>query len=133
LLRVTFDTNVLVRLAVADERAQLAAARGMLAEAELIAIPLVALCETVWTLRRVYRREVAEIADFLSSFLADDRIRTDFATVEAGLDQLRKGGDFADAVIASDGRRLGAETFATFDKAAAKLLGAGSGPVTLLG
>jgi predicted nucleic-acid-binding protein len=31
---------------------------------------------------------------------------------------LEAGGDFADGVIAFDGRRLGGETFVTFDKRA---------------
>ena len=41
---------------------------------------------------------------------------------EAGLTLLDRGGDFADGVIAYEGNWLGANTFASFDKKAIKLL-----------
>jgi predicted nucleic-acid-binding protein len=44
--------------------------------------------------------------------------------VEAGLAMLQAGGDFADGVIAYEGSWLGAETFASFDKAAVKIMAA---------
>jgi len=40
---------------------------------------------------------------------------------EAGLSLLEAGGDFADGVIAYEGRWLGADTFVSFDKKAVKL------------
>lgn len=45
---------------------------------------------------------------------------------------LDAGGDFADGVIAFEGRQMGGETFVTFDRRAAKLLEAGGNPITLL-
>lgn len=42
--------------------------------------------------------------------------------VEAGLALLEAGGDFADGIIAYDGRWLDGETFVSFDTAAVKLL-----------
>jgi predicted nucleic-acid-binding protein len=42
--------------------------------------------------------------------------------VEAGLALLDAGGDFADGIIAYEGRWLGAEMFVSFDKRAAKLM-----------
>jgi predicted nucleic-acid-binding protein len=42
--------------------------------------------------------------------------------VEAGLAHMKAGGDFADGVIAYEGNWLGAETFASFDKKAVKLM-----------
>ena len=131
-MRVTFDTNVLLRLIVADDPGQVAAATKLLDEAELIAVPLVTLCEAVWTLRRHYKRTTGEIADALGAILSDERVRADFALVEAGLTQLRGGGDFADAVIAGDGRRQGSDMLATFDKDAARLLESCGGAVLLL-
>jgi predicted nucleic-acid-binding protein len=41
---------------------------------------------------------------------------------EAGLVVLEAGGDFADGVIAYEGRWLGADTFVSFDKAAVRLI-----------
>lgn len=132
-MNLTFDTNVLVRLFVADNPAQVAAAQHVLANAAVIALPLITLCETVWALRRIYRVPAGEIAERLAAFLSDERVRADFDIITAGLAQLRAGGDFADAVIAFDGQRLGAEQLATFDKAAAKLLKRQGVAVTLLG
>jgi predicted nucleic-acid-binding protein len=49
-------------------------------------------------------------------------VETDRPSVEAGLTLLRAGGDFADGVIAFEGRRAGGEIFLTFDKQAARLV-----------
>jgi len=46
----------------------------------------------------------------------------DRAAVEAGLAMADAGGDFADGVIAFEGRALGGETFVSFDKKAVRLL-----------
>jgi predicted nucleic-acid-binding protein len=47
---------------------------------------------------------------------------TDQPAVDAGLQMLARGGDFADGVIASAGMAMGAETFVSFDrKAVARL------------
>ncbi len=42
--------------------------------------------------------------------------------MEAGLSLLEAGGDFADGVIAYEGRWLGGETFVSFDQKAVALL-----------
>jgi predicted nucleic-acid-binding protein len=42
--------------------------------------------------------------------------------IDAGLVVLDAGGDFADGVIAYEGKWLGAETFASFDKRAVEML-----------
>lgn len=131
-MNVAFDTNVLLRILVADNPAQLATAQWLLSEANTIALPLVTLCEAVWVLTQVYKLQSGAVADMIADFVNDERVTTDFPIVEAGLVQLRGGGDFADAVIALDGKRLGAQTFATFDKVAAKLLKRQGIPVTLL-
>ena len=44
--------------------------------------------------------------------------------MDAGLSVLEAGGDFADGVIAFDGRWFGAETFVSFDRKAVNLLSA---------
>lgn len=46
----------------------------------------------------------------------------DRPAVEAGLTIMAAGGDFADGVIAFDGRRLGGEIFASFDRRATSLV-----------
>ncbi|WBH17266.1 type II toxin-antitoxin system VapC family toxin [Sphingomonas radiodurans] len=121
-MKVAFDTNILVRLFVADDALQLEAARGVLRDAETIAVPIVALCEAVWVMRKAYKLPFAEVADHLDLFLADERVRYDRTLAAGGIALLRAGGDFADAVIAADGRRLGADRLVTFDQQAARLL-----------
>ena len=49
-------------------------------------------------------------------------LAVDRRAVTAGLDMLRAGGDFADGVIAYEGRQTGHEIFTSFDrKAVARL------------
>ena len=57
----------------------------------------------------------------------------DGPAVDAGLEALDSGGDFADAVIAHEGRRLGGEVFVSFDKEAVAMLTAKSEAAQLLG
>ena len=47
---------------------------------------------------------------------------TNKPAVDAGLEVLDKGGDFADGAIAYEGHWLGAEEFVSFDKQAVSLL-----------
>ncbi len=53
-MKITADTNVLVRAIVGDDRLQCAAAQKALADAEAIALTVPALCELVWVLSRGY-------------------------------------------------------------------------------
>lgn len=52
--------------------------------------------------------------------------------VEAGLEMLEAGGDFADGVIAHEGAWLGGETVVSFDKQAVELLVRQGQPARLL-
>jgi predicted nucleic-acid-binding protein len=52
--------------------------------------------------------------------------------VEAGLTILEAGGDFADGVIAHEGRFMGGETFVSFDKRAVSLISKQGQQATLL-
>jgi predicted nucleic-acid-binding protein len=121
-LRITADTNVLVRAVVGDDPSQSPAAMAALREAEQIAVALPALCEFVWVLRRVYAFPVAEISAAIQALMAAGNVRLDRAAVEAGLAQLEAGGDFADAVIAQEGQWLGGHTFVSFDRQVVALL-----------
>ena len=121
-MRITADTNVLVRAVVGDDPTQAQAAVAALRAAEQIAVALPALCEFVWVLRRVYACPVAEISAAIRALIAAGNVRLDRAAVEAGLAQLEAGGDFADAVIAHQGQWLGGDTFVSFDRQAVALL-----------
>ena len=121
-MKITADTNLLVRAIVIDNAAQSRAAQAELDGAELVALTLPALCELVWVLSRFYKFANDEIATALRRLLEARNIAADHPTIEAGLRMLDDGGDFADGVIADAGKWLGAETFVSFDRQAVKRL-----------
>ena len=121
-MRIAADTNVLLRAILDDHPVQSALAQATLRDAELVAISLPTLCEFVWSLRRGYKRTQADVVSTLSALLETSNIVIDRPAVEAGLTLARAGGDFADGVIAFEGRRLGGTHLATFDREAARLI-----------
>ena len=131
-MKITADTNMLVRVAVADDPGQSALAIATMREAELIAITLPSLCEFVWVLARLYKRETADIATAIRRLITSATVVADRPAVDAGLAVLEAGGDFADGVIAFEGRRLGGAVFTSFDVAAVKLILADGGEARLL-
>lgn len=125
-MKVAVDTNVLVRAVMRDDKAQAEIAAKWLRNSSLLVVALPALCELVWVLRRVYGFKAAEVADTIRSLTSAGNVETNRPAVEAGLTMLDAGGDFADGVIAYEGKWLGAETFVSFDKkAVATLISAG--------
>ncbi|MER8423487.1 MULTISPECIES: type II toxin-antitoxin system VapC family toxin [unclassified Mesorhizobium] len=131
-MRVTADTNVLLRAYVADDEGQAAVAVDLLAKADIVAVSLQALCEFAWVLARQYQTERENIAAAIRALLNTANVVVNRPAVEAGLSVLDAGGDFADGVIAFDGGWLGGETFVSFDRKAAKLLSAQGQSVQLL-
>lgn len=121
-MKITVGTNVLVRAVVRDDKAQAEAAARVLRSANLVAVAASSLCELVWVLRRRYELSTAEVAAAIRALTAADNVETDRPAVAAGLAMLDAGGDFADGVIAYEGRWLGAETFVSFDKKAVEML-----------
>jgi predicted nucleic-acid-binding protein len=121
-VKITVDTNVLIRAIVQDDVKQGKVAGRILKEAAHIAIPLVVLCEFVWVLKRVYDFSKSDIAAAINSLITTPNIEMNRLAVAAGLDVFLAGGDFADGVIAYDGRWLGGETFVSFDKEAVSIL-----------
>jgi predicted nucleic-acid-binding protein len=121
-VKITADTNVLVRAIVGDDKLQSAAAQKALANAEAIALTVPALCELVWVLSRGYKIPGPEIAQTIRSLLNAVNIEVNRPAAEAGLEMLEAGGDFADGVIAFEGEWLGGDVFISFDKKAVTLL-----------
>jgi predicted nucleic-acid-binding protein len=121
-MRITADTNILVRAVVADDKKQARAAARMLKQAELIAVTLPCLCEFVWVLHRVYQFGQESISAALEVLLSADNVVVNRPAVDAGLSMLKAGGDFADGLIAYEGNWLGGDTFVSFDKQAVSLL-----------
>jgi len=122
-VKLTPDTNVLLRLVVDDDEAQARAALDLMERASQVAISLHTLCELVWVLHSRYAMPRAEIATAIRGLIEADNVVANRPGVEAGLTLLEAGGDFADGVIAFEGRWLGSEAFVSFDKRAVKLLG----------
>jgi predicted nucleic-acid-binding protein len=122
-MNITADTNVLVRAIVEDDGAQSAFAQKTLGAAQLVAVTLPALCELVWVLARGYEIPAERIAAAIRRLTRVENIAMDRATTEAGLAMLDAGGDFADGVIAHEGRLLGGTVLVSFDQHAVQLLG----------
>ena len=121
-MKVTADTNVLIRAAVQDDPNQARRASKALQDAEIVAVPVPVLCEFVWVLRRGYKKSAAEISSAIRRLMTSARIVMNRPAVEAGLSVLEGGGDFADGVIAYEGSWLGAEEFLSFDSEAVSVL-----------
>ena len=121
-MKITADTNVLVRAITEDHEQQSRAAQTALRKAELVAIPIPALCELVWVLSQGYKIPSAEIAEAIRRLINGANVAVNRPAAEAGLAVSDAGGDFADGVIAHEGNWLGAEIFVSFDKKAVRLI-----------
>ena len=121
-MKITADTNVLLRAVVGDDEVQQEMAIETLESAELVAISAHSLCEFAWVLDRGYKTAHSDIASVISHVLEMHNVVVNRPAVEAGVRVLKAGGDFADGVIAYDGNWLGGETFVSFDKRAVSLV-----------
>ncbi|HWZ42541.1 MAG TPA: type II toxin-antitoxin system VapC family toxin [Candidatus Saccharimonadales bacterium] len=117
------DTNVLVRLLVADDPAQTGRATAFLEARRPLWVSTVVLVETVWVLTTVYHWSKAQIMAMLK-MAANSRDFTFQAvqTVNAALELYAScKADFSDCLALELARAEGHLPFATFDKATAKL------------
>jgi predicted nucleic-acid-binding protein len=121
-MKISVDTNVLARAVLNDDPAQSRAARKLLREASLIAVPLPCLCELVWVLRSGAKLPKDDVATAVRSLMNSGNVVVNRPAAELGLAVLEAGGDFADGAIAYEGAFLGGETFVSFDKKAVALL-----------
>ncbi len=124
---IGLDTNVLVRLLVADDPAQTRRAKRFVERhctpEEPGFINIVVLVELVWVLASAYAYRPAQIADELERLIAgSDRVTEHHDEVRASLADYRSGrGDFVDILIGHINRAHGCEATATFDRKAARL------------
>jgi predicted nucleic-acid-binding protein len=121
-VNICVDTNVIVRLIVADDEAQQRRSLETIEQAELVTISVSSLCELYWVLDRVYRMDRHDVSHAIRVLLGIGNVVTNRPAVEAGLAISDAGGDFADGVIAYEGHWLGSEMFVSFDKKAVRLL-----------
>jgi predicted nucleic-acid-binding protein len=121
-MKISVDTNVLVRAVLNDDPAQSRAARKVLIEASLIAVPLPCLCELVWVLWQGAKLPKDDVATAVRSLMNAGNVVMNRPAAELGLAVLEAGGDFADGAIAYEGAWLGGETFVSFDQQGVTLL-----------
>jgi predicted nucleic-acid-binding protein len=131
-MKITADTNVLLRAAVQDDPDQARQAAKLLQQAELVAVPVPVFCEFVWVLRRGYKVSTPEISAAVRRLIKSANVVVNRPAIEAGLSVLDAGGDFADGVIAYEGDWLGAEEFVSFDSKAVSILRSQGGRARLL-
>ena len=119
------DTNVLLRFITQDHQEESAAATRFIEEELTFQdpgfVPLPVLCETVWTLRRVYRLSKESVSGVVEQLLSSADLRVEaHPAVRAALGSR---GDLIDALIHELGRRAGCSETVTLDKAFASLPG----------
>ena len=115
-MKVIVDTDVLIRAVVRDNVKQARVAANFLRDAEVIAVSLTCLCEFVSVLRSVYKFRSDDITAALRALLNARNVEVNRPAAEAGMAVMNAGGDFADGIIAHEGKWLGGETFVSFDK-----------------
>jgi predicted nucleic-acid-binding protein len=129
-MKITADTNVLVRALTEDHPEQSKAAQQALSKAEVVALAIPTLCELVWVLRS-YKIQPGDIVEAIRRLLNSANVAVNRPAAEAGLALLEAGGDFADGAIAYEGKWLGADVFVSFDRKAIKLIEAQGGSARL--
>ncbi len=119
------DTNVLVRLLVRDEPAQVAAAEAFVAHGAWVSH--LVLMEASWVLDTIYGVSPAKLAAGLELLLDHDRLAVQGAeVVRAALAHYRKHTKlgFSDCLILEVARHAGHGPLGTFDRQLGKLPGA---------
>lgn len=111
---IAVDTNIVLRLVLDDDEAQVQAARALMARAPIF-VSLGVLLETGWVLQSRYRMPRLEVADALALVVSLDRIVVARRTLALwAIDRYRDGADLADMVHLASAAKVGA--FATFDR-----------------
>jgi predicted nucleic-acid-binding protein len=131
-MKITADTNVLIRAITGDNAQQSKAAQTALKKADVVALAIPVLCELVWVLSQGYKIPSGDIAETIRRLMNGASVVVNRPAAEAGLALLDAGGDFADGVIAYEGNWLGADSFVSFDKKAVKLMEVQGGSARLL-
>jgi predicted nucleic-acid-binding protein len=132
-VKVSVDTNVLVRYLTWDAEEQAIKAATILESGYMIVISTIVLCELVWVLKRAYRYPGEEIVNVVRDLIQTRNAEIDRPAAEVGLQMLARGGDFADGVIQHDAGRAKCDRVVTFDQDFARLSASATPVVELLG
>ena len=110
---IAIDTNIVVRIVAADDRAQLAKALRLI-EGNAVYLGPTVLLECEWVLKSAYKLDRAAIERSLRGIVGLANVHTyDDAAVTKALDLFAAGVDFGDAMHL--GLTGSAEVFVTFD------------------
>jgi predicted nucleic-acid-binding protein len=110
---IAFDTNLLVRLLIADHPEQVAVVRRLIAS-DTVFISRTVLLETERVLRALYKLTRHELSAFFEALLtANNTVIEDIEAVERALIWYLDGADFADALHLAVCNNA---TFHTFDR-----------------
>jgi predicted nucleic-acid-binding protein len=125
-MRANIDTNILVRAVVqsVEDAEQNRIVADLFKKAAEIVIPTHVFCELVWVLSG-YGYKSKEIQNGIIAILNLKKVLVKDDEVQAGLEMMEMGGDFADGVNEYVGRKMQeASIFVSFDKKAIKILAA---------
>jgi predicted nucleic-acid-binding protein len=120
---ISLDTNVLVRIIVKDDDAQVDLARRLVKlmkdENERCLVTIAVLCELQWVLARVYKASREELTAVVEMLLNDGVfVLEDTELVQEALKRFRSGkADLPDFLIGGKSLSLGATSTYTFDNA----------------
>lgn len=122
---IGLDTNVLLRLYLADDASQGESARRLvetLSEARPGYVNVLTLVELIWTLRKRYAISRERILDIVSGLLESrDIVLEDEALVEIAVDRAAGlSGELPDLLIALRNGEAGCSVTMTFDRKAAQ-------------
>jgi predicted nucleic-acid-binding protein len=118
------DTNLLVRLVVRDDAAQVVAAEAFIAKGAWVSH--LVLAETLWVLDAVYDRSPAQIAGAIERLLNHKELTlqdADAVTLALGRFRSRPSLGFSDCLVLEIARKAGHLPLGTFDRNLARLEG----------
>ncbi len=116
------DTNVLVRLLVRDDAAQVKAAENFIEKGAWVS--QLVLAETLWVLEAVYERSKSQLAKAIDLLVNHETLTLqDADVVSAALANFRKRPTlgFSNCLILEIARKAGHLPLGTFDKSLGKL------------
>jgi predicted nucleic-acid-binding protein len=124
------DTNILVRFLIQDDEQQGHQARRLiqhvLAQGETLFIPVTVILELEWVLRSNFLFNKSQVVELISNLLSTKELEFESEpSVEIALELFRNlAADFADCLHIALAHRAGHAPLWTFDKTAAKVVGA---------
>ncbi len=116
------DTNVLMRYLLKDDELQYQlVAPYFLSNGYVLVIPIHVLCKIVWLLTKSMKLKKELVLGIILSLIELDNVLVDKLLVQAGIEFMKLGGDFADGIIAYETNKYDNSYLLTFDKKAHKI------------